>query len=69
MVIYMLTLSRKKGESIICILEDGREIKVIISQVKGNQVSLSFDADETIDIYRDELLLDESKNRQSFIDE
>ena len=63
----MLSLSRKENESIICILEDGREIEIFVSQIKNDQVRLSIGADKTINVVRDELLFDKSRNGQGFI--
>lgn len=51
-----MVLTRKKGESIICILEDGREIEITLSEPRGNQARIRVNADMTIDIIRDELL-------------
>jgi carbon storage regulator CsrA len=52
----MLVLTRKKDESIICMLEDGREIEIILLELRGNQARIGVNADMTIDIVRDELL-------------
>jgi carbon storage regulator len=52
----MLVLTRKKGESIICMLEDGREIEITLLELNGNQARIGVNADITIDIVRDELL-------------
>ena len=51
-----MVLTRKKGESIICILEDGREIEITLSEPRGNQARIGVNANMTIDIIRDELL-------------
>ncbi len=48
----MLVLSRELGEG----LHIAEEIKVHILSIKGNQVSLAFDAPRDIPIYRAELL-------------
>jgi carbon storage regulator CsrA len=52
----MLTLSRKKGESIILNTVDG-EIKVAIKSIgSGGQVKLSIEAPDTVVILREELI-------------
>ncbi len=48
----MLILRRKAGEAISI----GDEIRVVIIQVKGNQVKIGVEAPPGIAIYRDELL-------------
>lgn len=53
--LIMLVLTRKEGEAIICTLEDGREIEITVTEINGNQVRLGIDAEQSINITRDEL--------------
>jgi sRNA-binding carbon storage regulator CsrA len=46
----------QNSESIICILEDGREIEITLLEFKSNQAWIGIDADKAINIVRDELL-------------
>jgi len=48
----MLLLTRKVGESII--LDGG--IRIIVSDIQGNQVRIGVDAPEEVKVYREELL-------------
>ena len=50
----MLTLNRKKGESIILTLNDKR-IEIVLSEAKHGQAKLSIDAPEEVLILREEL--------------
>lgn len=50
-----LILTRKTGESIILKLEDGRQIKVTLSEIRRNQARIAFDAPLEIEILREEL--------------
>lgn len=47
----MLVLSRKPGES----LRIGREVRVRVVSVSGNQVRLAVEAPDTISIHREEV--------------
>ncbi len=47
----MLILTRKAGESITI----GDNIRVIILELKGNQVRIGIDAPRSIPVYREEL--------------
>lgn len=52
----MLTLSRKEGESIIISTSDG-EVRVTIKAIKsGEQVKLSIEAPDVVEILREELI-------------
>jgi sRNA-binding carbon storage regulator CsrA len=46
----------QNSESIICILEDGREIEITLLELNGNQARIGIDADDAIHIVRNELL-------------
>lgn len=52
----MLVLTRKPGEWIIITLEDGREIEILVSEIRRNQTRLKVYAAETIKIARLEVL-------------
>jgi carbon storage regulator CsrA len=54
--IVMLTLTRKPDESITIITPDNHRIYLKVSQIRGNQVKVSFDAPAYYQIYRDEVL-------------
>ena len=56
----MLSLTRKESESVIFILDDGREVKVVISSIDSNRVQLNLSADKEIKIIRSELVNDNS---------
>lgn len=51
-----LILTRKLSESITLFTEDDEPITVTVVNVNGQQVTLSFDAPDTVDILRNELL-------------
>ena len=52
----MLALTRKEGEKIICTWQDGREVEIVVAAIDGNQVRLGIDADDDINIVREQLL-------------
>lgn len=47
----MLVLTRKSGEGILI----GDNIKVVVVEVKGNQVKLGIEAPEDVTVYREEV--------------
>ena len=47
----MLALSRKLGESIII----GKDIKVSILEIKGDQIKIGIEAPKNVTIYREEI--------------
>jgi len=51
----MLSLSRKKRETVVLKLEDGRLIEVLVLEIRSGQVRLGFLADPKIVIVRKEL--------------
>ena len=51
----MLVLSRKEDEAIIIKLPNGDQIDVIVMQINGNQVRIGVDADEDVEIVREEI--------------
>jgi carbon storage regulator CsrA len=57
----MLVLTRKPDESVVITTGSGEEIVVSVLGVVGQQVRLGFDADESIDIVRAELLEDDDQ--------
>ncbi len=52
----MLALSRKKGEGIVIGGLDGEpEIRVVVSQVRGDKVTLLIDAARSVPVHRSEV--------------
>lgn len=51
-----LVLTRKPSESITLFTADDGPITVTVVEVNGQQVKLSFDAPDDVDIFRSELL-------------
>lgn len=51
----MLALTRKSGEAIVLILEDGRHVTFRVEQ-KGKAIKVGIDAAKTIQIKRQELI-------------
>jgi sRNA-binding carbon storage regulator CsrA len=47
-----VTVKRREGESILVILEDGREIFIEVGAVRLKQISITVDAERTISIQR-----------------
>lgn len=50
----MLKLTRRPGETLVL----DHDIRVTISAIRGNQVRLTIDAPDDVDVVREELLLD-----------
>ena len=53
----MLVVTRTNGESVIVTLEDGREIKVTVVEVRGAKVRMGLEAPRTILIDREEVAI------------
>jgi carbon storage regulator CsrA len=51
-----LTLSRKEQESVVVFTNSNEEIEITITKIDSNQVRLSFDGPDSVDIWRSELL-------------
>lgn len=51
-----LILTRKPSESVTLYTADGESITVTVASVNGQQVKLSFNAPDDVDILRSELL-------------
>ena len=51
----MLVLSRKKGETIVITLEDGRRITLMVVEIRGDKVRLGCNADQSIVVHRGEI--------------
>lgn len=51
-----LVLSRKVGQSIICTLEDGREVRIVLLDVQGRRARLGFESDRHVSVRRAELV-------------
>jgi carbon storage regulator CsrA len=52
----MLLLTRRENESVVITTESGEEIFISVVSIVGKQVRLGFEADQSINIVRDELL-------------
>lgn len=58
----MLALSRKLGESIVI----GKDIKVSILEIKGDQIKIGIDAPKNVPIYREEIFKQiEEENKEA----
>ena len=58
----MLALSRKLGESIVI----GKDIKISILEIKGDQIKIGIDAPKNITIYREEIFKQiEEENKEA----
>lgn len=51
----MLVLTRKKNETVIITLPDGRTIVAVVAETRGDKVRLGFIADDDIKIHRSEV--------------
>lgn len=52
----MLVLTRKEDEAIILTMPNGSQIDIIVTRIKGRQVSIGIDANDDVEIMREELL-------------
>ena len=59
----MLTLSRKRGESVVLTLPDGSTIRVTVAHLGDYQTRLAFEAPPEVRIMREELLT-RGRNRE-----
>ena len=58
----MLALSRKAGESIVI----GKDIKISILEIKGDQIKIGIDAPKNVTIYREEIFKQiEEENKEA----
>ena len=57
----MLIISRAKDEEVFILPPGSMPIRVLIVDLKGDQIKLGFDADQDIPILRSELLTEEGK--------
>lgn len=55
-----LTLSRREFESVVLFTKADEQIVVTVELIGGSQVKLNFEAPKSVEIWRDELLEDES---------
>ncbi len=58
----MLTLTRRSGESIMI----GNDIRIVVREIKGNQVRIGIDAPNNVPIWREEIYVkiqDESQDQ------
>lgn len=53
----MLVLSRKTNEKLRITLEDGRQIVVVVVEVRGDKVRIGVEADRTIRVDREEIAI------------
>jgi len=51
----MLIFAMQKDESVICKLEDGREIELTFIEMLGNQAKVGLEAHEAVEVARREL--------------
>lgn len=58
----MLVLSRKTSENVIIAAAGGITVKIL--SVKGNNVKLGFEADESVEIDREEVFKRKSKEKK-----
>lgn len=58
----MLVLSRKTSENVIIAVAGGITVKIL--SVKGNNVKLGFEADESVEIDREEVFKRKSKEKK-----
>ena len=52
----MLVLTRKEDEAIILTMLNGSQIDIIVTRIKGRQVSIGIDANDDVERMREELL-------------
>lgn len=52
----LLVLSRKRDESLIVTMPDGRTIEVLVVRIDGRQVKIGIRADQDVRIVRKELV-------------
>ena len=51
----MLVLSRKRDEQIIITLEDGRQVSIMVVDIRGDKVRLGVEAPKTVSVDRGEI--------------
>jgi carbon storage regulator CsrA len=51
-----LTLTRREGERIVCYLECGRELVILVKEIRPGQVRIGFRAPDSVVILREELV-------------
>ena len=52
----MLVLSRFRSEEIVIVLPDGREVRVMVVEIRGDKVRLGITADADVPVHRREIL-------------
>jgi len=60
----MLILSRKAEEQIVFRLQDGRQIRILVTSVRGKDVKLGIEAPQDVKVLREELLKRRPPERQ-----
>lgn len=51
----MLVLSRREGESIVVPLPDGEVLRLVVVQMRGDNVRLGFEAPDSCKVWRQEV--------------
>lgn len=51
----MLALTRKQGETVRCVMSDGRELSVTVLQIRGDKIRLAFEAPADVSVDRQEV--------------
>ena len=49
----MLIISRKEDESLRALMPDGKEIRILVTKLQGNSVTLGIEAPKNVKILRD----------------
>jgi carbon storage regulator len=51
----MLCLQRREDETVVLGLPDGREIRVMVTEIRGEKVKLGFEAPKDVTVHRQEI--------------
>ena len=62
----MLVLSRKKGESIILNLPDNSQVKITLTEYKGQKTLIGIDAPLSVEVLREGLIEEDSSEKNNF---
>ena len=57
-----LVISRTEQESIVVFTANSEQIRITVNSAKSGRTKLVFDAPDTVDIWREELLEDEDED-------
>lgn len=58
----MLVLSRNVGQKLRITLEDGRQIDVVVVEIRGDKVRIGVEADRTIRVDREEIAISKAND-------